>query len=84
MVASMQARIDEANGEFSGDACVVLPDNYLQTADAASELYEDELTRVVANLDIDGLRQSSLRHTGMQLLLTALVWLGSAPFVVCH
>jgi hypothetical protein len=74
----------ETRDDFSGDACVVLPPNYLQSADAASELYEEELTRIATNLEVDGLRPPLFRHPGLQALLTALVWLGSSAFLVCH
>jgi hypothetical protein len=76
--------VRQAPDEFSGDACVVLPPNYMQSADAASELYEEELTRIVSNLDVDGLRPPLFRHPGLQVLLTAIVWLGSSAFLVCH
>ena len=78
MSAATQRQRDEVDDEFAGDVCLVLPSNFLQSADAASELYEDELTRVVANLDVDGLRPSWFRHAGLQALLGAVVWLSSA------
>lgn len=69
--------------DFAGDACVVLPSNFLQSADAASELYEDELARAVTNLDVDGLRRPAFHHAGTQALAAALLWLGTSPWVVC-
>lgn len=71
------------NDEFAGDQCLVLPPNYLQSADAASELYEEELTRVVRNLEVDGLRPSMIRLIGRRTLLTTLVWLAPAYWAVC-
>ena len=69
--------------EFVGDQCLVLPRNFLQSADAASELYEEELTRVVRNLDVDGLRPSLVRLIGLYTLLTTVVWLAPTYWAVC-
>jgi hypothetical protein len=79
----MESFEGKATPDFAGDTCLVLPPNYLQSADAAAELYEDQLTRIAENLDVDGLHLSPFRHAGLQSLLGALVWLGSSPWVVC-
>ena len=36
--------------EYNGDRCVVLPADYLETPQAAAELYADQAAKVVNNL----------------------------------
>lgn len=67
-----------ADADFDGDQCVVLPENYLQSAKAASEIYEDDLASVATNLDVDNLsRQPGFFHGTLiatLLLLLPSIW----------
>ena len=83
MSTAKDPRTSDVGDEFDGNVCLVLPRNFLQTADAASELYEDELARVATNLEVDGLRPSPLRHAALRMLAVAVVWLGVSPWIVC-
>jgi hypothetical protein len=66
--------------EFDGDACVVLPKNYLNSAAAVSEIYEAQLSAVATNFEVDQMsRPGFFKGT---LLATGL-WLLSGVFSVC-
>jgi hypothetical protein len=68
-------------GEFSGDQCVVLPRNYLNSAEAVADIYEDELSAAADNLDVDELRGRRRFLAGT--LLTPIIWALSGIFTVC-
>ena len=38
--------------EYNGDRCIVLPADYLETPQAAAELYADQAAKVVNNLHV--------------------------------
>jgi hypothetical protein len=67
--------------EFDGDACVVLPRNYLNSAEAVAEIYEDELAEAASSLDVDNLdrRPRFLQGT----LLVPALWALSSIWTVC-
>jgi hypothetical protein len=67
--------------EFSGDQCVVLPADYLQSADAAAELYAEEIARVVTDLEIQSLdpHQGFFRGT----LLASILWMAPSIWTIC-
>lgn len=68
--------------EFDGGQCMVLSKDYLQSAQAASEIYEDDLTEIAGSLDVDNLtRRRGFFHG---TLLTASVWLLPAIWSLCH
>lgn len=67
--------------EFSGDACIVLPDNFLESPEAVSEIYEDQLHDAASNLDVDNLRGPGFFKGA---LLVPLIWAVSAVWTVCH
>lgn len=68
--------------EYSGDACVVLPKNYLDSAEAVAEIYEDELAEAAGSLDVDVLSRGPGFFQGT--LLVPLIWAVSAIWTVCH
>jgi hypothetical protein len=73
------ARANE-EGEFSGDECVVLPANYLESPVAVSEIYADELASVATNLEIDHWTSKGFfRGT----TLAALLWALPSIWTVC-
>ena len=65
--------------EFDGDACVVLPKNYLSSAEAVAEIYEDELSEAAASLEVDNLGPRFLKGT----LLVPVLWALSSIWTVC-
>jgi hypothetical protein len=67
--------------EFSGDACVVLPKNYLDSAEAVAEIYEDELSEAATNFDVDLMRGPRFFKG---TLLVTLLWALSGIWTVCH
>ena len=70
-----------AQTEFNGDQCSVLPAEYLQSAEAASEIYEDELGERVGKLEIDGLHKAPGFFAGT--FLAALLWAAPSAWMVC-
>ena len=67
--------------DFEGDRCVVLPKNYLQSAQAVSEIYEDDLAKVATNLDVDNLSKKRGFFSGC--LLAALLWIVPSVWTIC-
>jgi hypothetical protein len=66
--------------EFDGDACVVLPKNYLSSAEAVAEIYEDELSAAAINFEVDEMsRPGFFKGT----LLVVGIWFLSGFFSVC-
>lgn len=66
--------------EFDGDACVVLPKNYMSSAEAVAEIYEDELSAAAINFEVDGM---SRPHFFKGSLLVVGIWFLSGFFSVC-
>ncbi len=71
----------EAATEFNGDQCMVLPPDYLNSANAAADLYEDELARAVSDLEIPGLRPTQSFFLGTTLAM--LLWVVPTVWMVC-
>jgi hypothetical protein len=68
--------------EFDGDQCIVLSKDYLQSAQAASEIYEDDLAKVAGSLDIDNLtRKRGFLHG---TVLATLFWLIPSVWNLCQ
>lgn len=67
--------------EFDGDACIVLPKNYLNSAEAVAEIYEDELAEAATTFEIDNLRRGPGFLQGT--LLVPLLWALSSIWTVC-
>ena len=65
------------SNEYNGDQCMVLPADFLQTPQAAAELYEADAKRIVNNLHVpefdDGLKLS--QFLGRLFVLGALLTL---------
>jgi hypothetical protein len=66
--------------EFTGDECVVLPANYLQSPVAVSEIYADQLASVATNLEID---EWSSRTFLRGSATAALLWALPSLWTVC-
>jgi hypothetical protein len=67
--------------EFDGDACVVLPKNYLNSAEAVAEIYEDELAEAATSFDVDHLKGGPRFLKGT--LLAPLLWALPSIWSVC-
>jgi hypothetical protein len=67
--------------EFDGDACIVLPKNYLSSPEAVAEIYEEELTEAASNFEVDQFRLTPNFLQGT--LLVPLVWALSGIWSVC-
>jgi len=69
--------------EFTGEGCVILPEGYLDSSDAAYELYRERIDARVHDLAIGGLS----RRLGDALLATlrraALLWCAFGFVTVC-
>ena len=80
----MKVRVTEKTSEtdFRGDRRVILPMDYLQSAQAAAEIYEDELAELVTNLKVDNLGQTHgfLRGT----LLATVLWAIPSVWTLCQ
>ena len=70
-----------AQPEFRGDDCVVLPQNYLNSVEAVADIYSDQLAAVANNFDVDQL--SGRRRFLQGALLVPLIWALSAVWTVC-
>ena len=66
--------------EFDGDACVVLPKNYMSSAEAVSEIHEDSLQAAALKFDVD---EMSRPHFIKGTLLVVGIWFLSGFFNVC-
>ncbi len=67
--------------EFSGDDCVVLPKDYLNSAEAVSEIYADELERAASDLHVDHLGPEPGFFSGT--IIAALLWIVPSTWMVC-
>ena len=65
--------------EFDGDACVVLPTDYLNSAEAVSDIYEEQLAEAATTFDVDQFRPRFFKGT----MLVALLWALSGIWTVC-
>ena len=70
-----------AQTEFNGDQCMVLPARYLQSAEAVSEIYADELGQSVGSLEVGGLAETPGFFQGT--FLAALLWAAPSAWMVC-
>ena len=67
--------------DFDGDACIVLPKDYLNSAEAVADIYEDELSDAATSFDVD---QFSYRKRFFQgSFFVASLWAISAIWTVC-
>ena len=68
--------------EFNGDACVVLPKDYLNSPEAVAEIYEAELAQAAArSFDVDQLRRRPGVFKGS--IFIALIWALPSTWTVC-
>lgn len=67
--------------EFDGDACIVLPKNYLNSAEAVAEIYEKELAEAATSFEVDHLKRGPGYLKGA--LLASLLWTLPSIWSVC-
>lgn len=67
--------------EYVDDRCIVLPKNYLNSAEAVAEIYEAELSAATNNFDVD---QLSGRRFLQGVVLVPLLWALSGIWTVCQ
>jgi hypothetical protein len=70
-----------SKSDFDGETVIVLPKDYLQSALAVSEIYEEELAARVSNLEVDSLSGKPGFFRGT--LLATLLWMVPAIWTVC-
>ena len=68
--------------DFEGESVIVLPKDYMQSALAVSELYEEELAARANSLEVDNL--TSKRGFFHGTLLATLLWMIPSVWTVCQ
>ena len=66
---------------FDGDACIVLPKDYLNSAEAVADIFEDELSEAATSFEVDLMQHKPRFLKGS--LLAPLLWALSGIFTVC-
>ena len=66
--------------DFDGDACLVLPKNYLDSAEAVAEIYEEQLSEAATSFEVDQLARVSFFKGTLQAVL---LWALSSIWTVC-
>jgi len=66
--------------EFTGDECVVLPRNYLNSVEAVADIYSDQIDAAARNFEID---QLSRRRFMRGVLMVPFLWALSGIWTVC-
>jgi len=67
--------------DFDGETLVVLPKDYMQSAQAASEVYEEELAARASSLEVENLTSKPGFFHGT--LVATLLWLIPSIWTVC-
>jgi len=67
--------------EFTGDECIVLPRNYLNSAEAVADIYSEQLSAATSNFDIGQL--SRRRRVFRDTVLVTILWALSGVWTVC-
>ncbi len=71
----MNGKAKNADDEFDGDQCVVLPTNYMASVDAAVELYDDDIAKNSTNFSVRGLEYGLGRLLFRVAFIGGLLWL---------
>ena len=71
-----------AETDFDGSECVVIPKNFLQSPQAVSEIYEDDLSKVATNLEVDNLSRRPGFFQGC--LFASLLWALPTFWALCY
>jgi hypothetical protein len=73
----------QAEEDFNGDQCVVLPTNYMASVDAAVEIYDEDIARASKNMCISGLEYGLGRVLFRVVLAAMLFWLLPSLWMLC-
>ncbi len=69
------------NPDYTGTHKVVLPTDFLNSIDAAVELYAEEIAEVAADLHVAGMQTRS-GHRGLAVIVGILIWLLPADWMI--
>jgi hypothetical protein len=72
-----------ASADYTGTHKVVLPPDFLNSIDAAVDLYEDDIAAVAANLNVSGLKSVAARGVIRLIWTGLLIWLLSVGWSTC-
>jgi hypothetical protein len=72
-----------ASADYTGTHKVVLPPDFLNSIDAAVDLYEDDIAAVAANLNVSGLKSVAARGVIRLTWTGLLIWLLSVGWSTC-
>jgi hypothetical protein len=72
-----------ASVDFTGTHKVVLPRDFLNSIDAAVDLYEDDIAAVAANLNVSGFRSHVGRGVFRIAFMGLIIWLLSVAWSTC-
>ena len=72
-----------ASADYTGTHKVVLPPDFLNSIDAAVDLYEDDIAAVAANLNVSGLKSVAARGVIRLIGTGLLIWLLSVGWSTC-
>jgi len=75
--------IMSASADFTGTHKVVLPQDFLNSIDAAVDLYEDDIAAVAANLNVSGFKLAFGRRVTRWVTAGFVVWLLPATWSIC-
>ena len=67
--------------DYTGTHKVVLPADFLNSIDAAVELYEEEIAMIAADLNVAGMRARS-GHRVLAVTIGLLIWLLPADWMM--
>ncbi|NNC65792.1 MAG: hypothetical protein HKN84_13490 [Gammaproteobacteria bacterium] len=73
----------QAEEDFDGDQCVVLPTNYMASVDAAVEIYDEDIARASKNMRVSGLEYGLGRILFRVVLAAMLFWLLPSLWMLC-
>ncbi len=72
-----------ASADYTGTHKVVLPPDFLNSIDAAVDLYEDDIAAVAANLNVSGLKTTIGRVVIRVMSAGVIIWLLSVAWSTC-
>lgn len=69
--------------EYKGDDCIVLPTDYMNSVEAAVDLYAEDLAEIAGNLEVQGLKRSLAQAVFRGGFATGILWLVPAVWANC-
>jgi hypothetical protein len=71
-----------SQADYKGDECIVLPTDYLNSAKAVSEIFEDELSKAASDLHVDNLGTEPGFFSGT--ITATVLWVLPSVWMVCQ